>query len=448
MVRSEAPHFYQRRRAPAGSLEASVEECFSCEMSCGAMCLHFFTITVSVVALVVASVAHIEASSDPVYATPAMVDDPARGRYPGEMLVLSTSVSPSGYEFVGSVFEGTGQWIRKPALPFALSDHAVASSGNLAFLFGGLNESGALSSRSLVFNGVFEQFAERASMPVPRYRFGAAALDNEVVVVGGFSVVDGPPVASVDVYNIVTNSWSAGPAMSLPRGDLAVVSVAGVVLAIGGYSTDYDMSVSGRLVEALVRPSGANNSVTSWRWEARAPMPTSRGDISAAADRLLGRVFVCGGWNDEMNTFLSAVEMYDVHADMWVSLPALPQPRGDAMVAFFLDHLFVAGGEIWSGTSGPCPWDPSQECPVNEIPLHDVVEMDLAALRENEPVIPAALPWVPRSPLPLSTFRASVAVIDKAIYMFGGHTDNEDAVDDVIVFYESEYPSAFLHQRK
>jgi len=341
-----------------------------------------------------------------------------------EKMILSDSpVAPSGYEFLGSLETGTGEWVVKPSLPVARSDLQAVTVGQNVYVLGGI-ESSAVSASVLAFNTVFETYNNtKTDMPTPRYRFGAAAVNSNIYCVGGYIVVDGDAVDSMDIYSTDTDSWTTGPAMSNARGDIAMAAADGMVYVFGGYGVGFDMSVTGTLVEAF-------NPVTS-AWSEMAAMPTSRGDIVAVSHG--SDIFVAGGWNDASG-FLTSLERYSASSNGWTVMADMDQPKGDKAGVMYDNEVMLIGGEITSGDQAPCPWDTSIMCDINEIPVHDVDAFN-----------PSHNVWVKRAPIPEPVFRFAAAVANGAVWVFGGQVQGAQPVDSVVAFFDVEHPAVFVH---
>lgn len=56
-----------------------------------------------------------------------------------------------------------------------------------------------------------------------------------VYVIGGLNPTTGTALASVDIYDPVTNSWSAGTPMPTARWSLAATSMGGKIYVVGGF---------------------------------------------------------------------------------------------------------------------------------------------------------------------------------------------------------------------
>nr|GMD41283.1 F-box/kelch-repeat protein At1g67480-like [Ipomoea batatas] len=104
-------------------------------------------------------------------------------------------------------------------------------------------------------------------MPAPtRAGFGVAVLNAKLVVMGGYSMIDGSGSVSAEVfqYDSCLNSWSKLASMNVARYDFACAEVNGMVYAVGGNGVDgeslscaevYDPDTDKwRVIESLRRP--------------------------------------------------------------------------------------------------------------------------------------------------------------------------------------------------
>lgn len=78
-------------------------------------------------------------------------------------------------------------------------------------------------------------------MPGPvKAGFGVVVLNGKLLVMGGYSMIDGTGIASGDVcqYDSCLNRWSKLADMNVARYDFACAEVNGMVYAVGGYGMD------------------------------------------------------------------------------------------------------------------------------------------------------------------------------------------------------------------
>ncbi|GAV87814.1 F-box domain-containing protein/Kelch_1 domain-containing protein [Cephalotus follicularis] len=105
-------------------------------------------------------------------------------------------------------------------------------------------------------------------MPDPmKAGFGVVVLNGKLLVMAGYSVIDGTGSASADVYqydSCLNSRWSKLANMNVARYDFACAEVNGMVYAVGGYGIDGDSLSSAEvynpdtdkwaLIESLRRP--------------------------------------------------------------------------------------------------------------------------------------------------------------------------------------------------
>eukprot|EP00471_Norrisiella_sphaerica_P002760 CAMPEP_0184493472 /NCGR_PEP_ID=MMETSP0113_2-20130426/26087_1 /TAXON_ID=91329 /ORGANISM="Norrisiella sphaerica, Strain BC52" /LENGTH=439 /DNA_ID=CAMNT_0026878735 /DNA_START=14 /DNA_END=1333 /DNA_ORIENTATION=+ len=353
---------------------------------------------------------------------------------------LTTSpVSPDGTEFVSELYRGAGQWALKTPLPYAASDVATTECEGKIYIAGGLVSSTneTLSSRVIEFDPVFETYADLAPLPSPRYRHGIACVkvgsSRKLFAAAGYTSLangaNGLPEGAVLEYTVTTASntgpsqWTASTTLNVPRGDAAIAQLGSSIYLFGGYGANYDMTQSGSSLEIL------DASQPSPAWTLGPPMQSSRGDVKAA---VLGtKIYVVGGW---MDGFLDTVEAFDTVTLTWQMLAPLPLARGDPAVAVVANSLVVVGGEVSSGVQSPCDWDPTIDCDVNEIPVHNVEQYD-----------PETDYWTPLAPLPTARFRFDASSANGALYVFGGHRIANVEVNSVDGLYIVDHPHVFVH---
>jgi len=79
-------------------------------------------------------------------------------------------------------------------------------------------------------------------------------------------------------------------------------------------------------------------------WTAKAPLPTARGALAAAA--LDGKIYAIGGRDATQD--LNSVEAYDPANDSWESLEDLPTARDHLAAVVVGERIFAVGGRLTS----------------------------------------------------------------------------------------------------
>ncbi|WP_437954919.1 thrombospondin type 3 repeat-containing protein [Sorangium sp. So ce119] len=182
--------------------------------------------------------------------------------------------------------------------------------------------------------------------PMADRRVGHTATllaDGRVLVAGGqYNRYGDPPLATCEIYDPATGTWSPASSMANPRGGHAAVLLAdGKVLVAGGGSAEvYD--------------------VASDTWSPTAPMVDGR--YAREATRLLdGKVLVTGDM-DSMGWLGTGggerAEVYDPATGTWTAAPGLPVPpppgshasggiHGHRAALLPNGHVLVTGGHEW-----------------------------------------------------------------------------------------------------
>ncbi len=194
----------------------------------------------------------------------------------------------------------------------------------------------SLASAEL-YDPASDTWSAAPSMGVGRAFHKATLLNNgKVLVTGGhtgFLIT-----ASAELYDPATNTWSAAPSMSTPRFEAtATLLTSGKVLIAGGFGYDGGVRSSAELYDP------ASNT-----WSAVSQMSTARERHTAT---LLnnGKVLVTGG--ESADATLASVELYDPASNTWSEAPSMSSSRfWHAATRLGNGKVIVTGGR--SGSDG------------------------------------------------------------------------------------------------
>jgi len=218
------------------------------------------------------------------------------------------------------------------------------------------------------------------------------------VIVGayGFSSTLAANTNQTQLYNISSNTWSAGAAAPLPvRSDAAYgeTTHGGFLYVIGGGN--------GTALSDVERYDPVLDS-----WTTLAPMPTARaGAVAAVIDN---GIFVIGGRLSTSGPcsggpYVGTVEKYDIDTNTWTTVAPLPNPRSDLAAVAHGGKIFVFGG----GTGTP-----SAPSVTNEVDMYD----------------PQTNTWTTLAPMP--TARASLVAGHSGNLVFAmGGTNGASALN-------------------
>jgi Kelch motif protein len=169
-----------------------------------------------------------------------------------------------------------------------------------------------------------------APLPTPRQEVAVAALRGQVWVIGGFGT-SAEPTTTVESYDPATNAWTSRPPLPVAVHHAAAAVVGERLFVIGGYS--------GGRVQWTPLDSTWEWSEARGAWDARAPMPTARGALAAAA--LGERIHAVGG---AVRAALNAHEVYDPATNRWSTANAMPTARDHLAAVAFQGRLWALGG--------------------------------------------------------------------------------------------------------
>ncbi|MBI5283165.1 MAG: hypothetical protein HY858_15885 [Candidatus Solibacter usitatus] len=214
-------------------------------------------------------------------------------------------------------------------------------------------------------------------MPTDAYGRASAACADRIYAFGG--VEHAGPLARVDFYDTLRNTWSRCSGMPTPRTHAAAAVVRESVYVMGG-SHVFGASF-GTQANECYQP-GTDS------WSIRRPMPRKRiGHCIAAVD---GKIYVFGGASQAIGSH--EVDLYDPVTDRWTTLDRpWANARTAAAVAVVGGRIYLIGGHDPTGTCGAVDeFDPSTEI------------------------------WAERAQMPAPRSFPAAAVLGGIIYVIGG----------------------------
>jgi N-acetylneuraminic acid mutarotase len=168
--------------------------------------------------------------------------------------------------------------------------------------------------------------------PTNRAGCSTAVHNNRLYAIGGSNGLD--CLASVDVFNLTTLSWSEMPSrMTCPRSLTAVTIFDNNLIIIGGINSSHKVQAS---VECC--------NLRTLTWRQLPEMTTNRARCSAVTNVSNNSVIILGGHN-EKNNQLACGEIFSFDTGTWSPFPVpMQQPRRSFGMAIERNSLFVVGG--------------------------------------------------------------------------------------------------------
>ena len=187
----------------------------------------------------------------------------ARGHRPWPALVISIVallVANGTVMAAGPATAADGTWSAVPAMSSARSAATASLLRNgKVLLAGGAGNSGILSTAEL-YNPATNTWSAGASMATGRWAHTATVLaSGKVLVAGGFTAGSPDITDSVELYNPASNSWSAAASLITGRG-LATATLlrSGKVLVVRGEARN------GGLYETLASAELYDPATNTW----------------------------------------------------------------------------------------------------------------------------------------------------------------------------------------
>jgi N-acetylneuraminic acid mutarotase len=234
--------------------------------------------------------------------------------------------------------QGAG-WKAAAPIPAPRSEVAAAAVGNEIVVVGGyVNSGGASSSRVDAYSPARNRWRRLPNLPVAVNHAMAAATRGRLYVLGG-GTASAP--ASRAAFVFFRGRWTRLPDMPESRA-AAGAAVVGRTLYVMGGVTD-----AGRLNNRELARTGLAFDLDAQRWST-IEGPTPREHLGVTAAR--GAVYVVAGRTAGFDSNLRLVEVYLPSRRAWSKLPDVPSPRGGTAATTVSNSIVSVGGEATDGT--------------------------------------------------------------------------------------------------
>lgn len=152
------------------------------------------------------------------------------------------------YDVVEAYDPNTDTWRFVTNMPKAITNVAIATINDKAYLFGGYDpNAGRLLDEVITYDFQTNTWTTTGYQPIPVrkglvYSSSAPVIDGKVYLIGGFEEGVGEGVISsrVDIYDTVSNTWQIGPSLPLPLDNFVALALNGTIYVIGGNNDPFD----------------------------------------------------------------------------------------------------------------------------------------------------------------------------------------------------------------
>ncbi|XP_016359195.1 kelch-like protein 40b [Sinocyclocheilus anshuiensis] len=126
------------------------------------------------------------------------------------------------------------KWAESDPLPYPVYGHGVVSHNEMIYVIGGKGENKECLNKVCAYDTKKHQWKDLAPLNTARSLFGVTIHKNKIYVAAG--VTDTGLTGSAEVYDIKTNKWSEFVEFPQDRSSLSLVTVGGVLYAVGGFA--------------------------------------------------------------------------------------------------------------------------------------------------------------------------------------------------------------------
>ena len=221
-------------------------------------------------------------------------------------------------------------WTTMAPMPTPVYGAATGMINGIMYVAGGANSSGPNAGLQ-AYNPATNAWSALAPMPGGRYQGdGAAVINGQLYVVGGWTWSPPLPNNNLWAYNPATNAWSTLAGMP-------ILSGCGTNGVINGklYVTTGCNGYSGWQNFLHVYDPATNV------WSALASSPDAHASGMGAA--INGKFYVVGGVGSTAATS-ATLDVYDPATNVWTTLAAMPTARQNGAAAVINSKLYVIGG--------------------------------------------------------------------------------------------------------
>jgi N-acetylneuraminic acid mutarotase len=280
-------------------------------------------------------------------------------------MVLLDGQTPDGCRF------NIGFWVNQTSMP---DGRARAVSGMIdgkIYSTCGYNEiyqpsAGnytTLTKRTLCIYDPIADTWDTAGTPIPYYRWvstpGQSAVDGKLYVVGGVEWEStsggwlGIPMARVDVYDPLSDSWELKANLPEPLGEGGICSLDGKIYVTGG--------ISGHSTDPQRHKNLFVYDPELDEWKSKADMISGRAHHVSLACK--GKIYVFSG--NGSTTAGVAAEAYDPEQDQWSEIAPMPYGVFHSSGCVINDEIYLFGGvKHWgqvSQSSGILKYNPDND---------------------------------------------------------------------------------------
>lgn len=223
-------------------------------------------------------------------------------------------------------------WETLASLNTPRSSMVVAIFEGKIIVIAGHSDSGPLSSVEM-YDPMTNTWSALAEKPTAVYDASAVLIGEKIYIPGG-ATQDGTPTNVMEVFNPRKNAWEQAADLPVAISAYGLASYEGQIFLFGG-------SDSVKAIDSVWRYDPITDS-----WHEGSPMPTARMHPAVLADT--GKIYVMGGSDGDRK--LNTNESYSPYAELekenpWQEEPDLPEKLSGYTAIKLYDKISVIGGK-------------------------------------------------------------------------------------------------------
>ena len=299
----------------------------------------------------------------------------------------------------------TLQWTRKADMPTARTGFATSVVNGKVFVIGGSiqpkrGEFGDISAATVeMYDPKTDTWERKSDMPTPRSGVSVSVVEGKIYAIGGSKIKtiqvprgftsDNEELATVEMYDPVTDTWAQKADMPTPRKTMTCV-VNRKIYAVGGWLNTNEQP---QLETVVVYDP------TTDTWTEVQSMKHAR--CSAAIDVVNGEIYAIGGLGgsgiaEQLDVYLSSVEVFNPKTNQWRERTEMSAPKALHAASVLNGKIYVIGGYFLK--------EDSEFKKLSTIEIYD----------------PVTDRWTQEPDMPIGKWGHKTEVIDGQIYIFGG----------------------------
>jgi len=187
-------------------------------------------------------------------------------------------------------------WTPIKDMPTAKEGHSACFLDDKLYVMGGVdyydpNEGDFVFRELHVYDPILDDWTEKAEMPNRRYNFSSCAYDGKILAIGGSTDIYWTPVSAIDAYDPASDTWNHITDIPKPGVWQVAVLLEDKIYVIGGSATEPEFPYTDSSVQIY-------NLLTD-TWSMGADILTPRAGHSAVV--LNGKIYALGGAARQIN---------------------------------------------------------------------------------------------------------------------------------------------------